>query len=258
MPDINVVIYGRNSALGKLRPSNPAIDAFYMKSLGMKLHKVASSKTGYMYDVALVTMMYDLMTVYQAHLDDTIIAHSSKDPAEAMVAVYPDFDAKNVFAGEYAKYLAGIDLKAWNFRQIERNETWSDVTNLIGFLYDLTNMVNGFKASFTDHCLTHDSYAVAVDPDNEMSAVPVAAVPTPDGIVPSLKYNCGYSKYLVELERTEPAFIKGRVGEWIKNILELLKEIIPRYANHAGDLTGSYHNAADTVNVFSTKPIRQI
>lgn len=260
---MNINVVGKIDQLSgyKMRPSNPAIDAFYMKTLGMKLNIGPNPNTGVYYDVALVTILYDMLTIYQAHLNDFGVVgkpHTAKNAADDMVPVPATLDVINYFAGEYAKYLGVPNLALWNARQTERNEPWSDVENLLAFLFNLTNVLNAFKASFDHHCSIHATLGVANDPDNVLTAVPDIVIPVPDGIVPSLKYNDGYTKYLVEIERTYPSFIKGRIGEWIKNICLMIQAVVPRYTNHAQDLTDTYHVVPDTVNVLQTPPITRL
>jgi hypothetical protein len=213
-----------------LRPSNPAIEAF-LRHIGLQI-SIHRLSTGAFFDSPLNSPVGHL---YSTHCADGTVAHAvSADAVNVINEVdLNDTNIRNTFAGEYAKKLG---LPEWNSRQIERNETWSDVANFIATLFNMTSYFNAFRTAFNAHCATHAAYTTlgVADNTNQITGAAVT-IPTPDGKTPSIKYRDGFSKYLVEIEGTEPAFIKAKVGTWLKDATVLAKESFERWNAHVRD-----------------------
>ena len=235
-----------------LRTANVGLEAFERVALGATYS--TSRTNGLNWQSPLSVLGIELIDKYNDHLADTTPHGTSADAVNVLNPATIAVDPFNYFGGTYARL---IGLTDFNYEQIERNLPWSDKTNLIATLYDLTELLNKFVLAYNAHCAGHAAFGTGIDAVNDIDTGLAVTIPTPDGVVPSLKYRDGYSKYLVEIERTEPAYIKGRVGLWIKDITVLAQAVIDGYAAHLGT-AALIHDAVDTVNVLSVKPITKI
>lgn len=235
-----------------LTPANAGIHAFFLKSLNLR-NRLTPNALGVMYDCALT----DIPAIYSAHIADSAAHNANPDTTNVLTDVPVDANVLNTVMGEYA---AAIDpgFAPWNFRQTERNEAWSDHINLIAWLYNFMESLNAVKAAFNLHKavigLTHGAELPVAD-----ITLADIGLPTPDGVVPSIGYNDTdvngnrLSKYLAEIERSEPAFVKARLGTWIRDIAVMAQTIITAFNEHVIDAT-TVHTATST----TIAPIAQI
>ena len=214
-----------------LTPANTAIYAFFLNSLNFK-NRLSADAEGLMYECALTV----IPTIYAAHLADGVI-HTAADTTNVVADVDVDAHVLNTVMGEYA---TAVDpgFAPWNFRQTERNEPWSDHINLLAWLYNFMESLNAHKEAFNDHKADLGVHGAEI-PVADITLADIA-LPTPDGIVPSVGYNDGFSKFLVEIERSEPAFVKARLATWIKDIAVMAQTIIAAYNTHSIDVTAHY------------------
>ena len=224
----NKIIDLEKTSSFKLTPANAGVYAFFLHSLNLR-NRTTPNALGVMYDFALT----DVAIGYAAHVANATAHGGAPDITNVVVDVPVDVQVLNKVMGEYAKAISPA-FAVWNVRQIERNEPWADHINLIAWLYNFSRNLEATVTAFNAH-----KNDVAGVPGHGI-AVPVAdipaltiALPTPDGIVPSIGYNAGFSKYLAEIERTEPAFVKARLATWIKDIAVAAQTIIVAFNEHA-------------------------
>ena len=240
-------------------PSTVGLEA-WMRSVLSGRPLIAQTVNGVVYDSALLSLMYDVQQIYNAHLQDGVVSHTAPDAANELdiqPLVGADLQVINVFNYFAANYARPLGLAEFTPGIPERNDAWSDKANFVAYLWNMTQLLNNCKTSYNLHrvALVHS----APDMVNIVTA-PTITIPTPDGVVPSLKYVDGWSKALVEIERSEPAFIKGKIGTWLKDIMTLGMALVTAYSAHIADGApgGTIHVAPDVTNVFSTQPVSRL
>lgn len=228
-----------------LTPANTGLYEFMRRVLNLRNRKTPNA-FGVLYDFALT----DIRAAFEAHAAKDVPHGGAADTTNGVLEVSVEADILNKVMGEYAKSSPG--LTAWNFRQVERNLPWADHINLLAWLYSFTEYIQAVAQAIDDH-IADPGYHLAATTALDLSALPLV-LPTPDGKVPSIGYNDGFSKYLVEIERTEPAFVKARMGTWIKDVALLAQEVIDKYNEHVTDVTAHTGAATDV----TLKPIAQV
>lgn len=227
-----------------ITPSNVAWYEFAKRVLNFR-NRITKNKFGQLYDIAFS----DIQAAFEAHAADAVL-HGAPDTINYVGPITEvDFQLKNKFGGEYGNDFSPPS--PWNVRQVERNDPWSDHVNLLAWMFHVVNYLNAAAWAINDHIADTITpyHAVATTALTLTGApgTPQVTFPVPDGIVPSIGYGDGFSKYLCELERSEPAFVKVRLSTLMRDIALLCREIINKWNEHV--MSAAAHGVEDPANV---------